>query len=164
MTTYLSKICFMRFFTLQAKQPSIFSVQICIRTNMTGQAGACMHMYSCTNPYIWVPNAQNFYAVYGHIFTHIMIVCCHWLLTVNCSMIVWSWTGWSVKVVSPGKIQAVLRIQDVYPGSQIPDPGSWFLPIPDPGSRIPNPKKAIIREVCRWFRFAQLAKGKKFRP
>jgi hypothetical protein len=22
----------------------------------------------------------------------------------------------------------------------IPDPGSWFLPIPDPGSRIPDPK------------------------
>ena len=27
----------------------------------------------------------------------------------------------------------MLRIQDVYPGS-------WFLPIPDPGSRIPDPK------------------------
>ncbi len=24
----------------------------------------------------------------------------------------------------------------------IPDPGSWFLPIPDPGSRIPDPKTA----------------------
>ncbi len=24
----------------------------------------------------------------------------------------------------------------------IPDPGSWFLPIPDPGSRIPEPKTA----------------------
>jgi hypothetical protein len=24
--------------------------------------------------------------------------------------------------------------------SRIPDPGSWFLPIPDPGSRIPDPK------------------------
>ncbi len=30
---------------------------------------------------------------------------------------------------------AVLRIRDVYP-----DPGSWFLHIPDPGSRIPDPK------------------------
>ncbi len=30
---------------------------------------------------------------------------------------------------------AVLRIRDVYPGS-------WFLPIPDPGSRIPDPKTA----------------------
>ena len=27
-------------------------------------------------------------------------------------------------------------------GMFIPDPGSWFLPIPDPGSRIPNPKTA----------------------
>jgi hypothetical protein len=25
-------------------------------------------------------------------------------------------------------------------GMFIPDPGSWFLPIPDPGSRIPDPK------------------------
>ncbi len=24
-----------------------------------------------------------------------------------------------------------------------PDPGSWFLPIPDPGSRIPDPKTAM---------------------
>jgi hypothetical protein len=24
----------------------------------------------------------------------------------------------------------------------IPDPGSWFLPIPDPGSRIPDTKTA----------------------
>ncbi len=30
---------------------------------------------------------------------------------------------------------AVLRIRDVYPGS-------WFLPIPDPGSRIPDQKTA----------------------
>ncbi len=27
-------------------------------------------------------------------------------------------------------------------GMFIPDPGSWFLPIPDPGSRIPDPKTA----------------------
>ena len=27
-------------------------------------------------------------------------------------------------------------------GMFIPDPGSWFLPIPDPGSRILDPKKA----------------------
>ncbi len=27
-------------------------------------------------------------------------------------------------------------------GMFIPDPGSWFLPIPDPGSRIPDPKIA----------------------
>ncbi len=26
--------------------------------------------------------------------------------------------------------------------SRTPDPGSWFLPIPDPGSRIPDPKTA----------------------
>ncbi len=32
-------------------------------------------------------------------------------------------------------LQSVLRIRDVYPGS-------WFLPIPDPGSRIPDPKTA----------------------
>ncbi len=31
----------------------------------------------------------------------------------------------------------MLRIQDVYPGS-------WFLPIPDPGSRIPDPKTTIV--------------------
>ncbi len=37
----------------------------------------------------------------------------------------------------------VLRIRDVYPGSRIPDPGSWFLPIPDPGSRIPDPGSRI---------------------
>ncbi len=30
----------------------------------------------------------------------------------------------------------MLRIRDVYPGS-------WFLPIPDPGTRIPDPKTAI---------------------
>ncbi len=29
----------------------------------------------------------------------------------------------------------------------IPDPGSWFLPIPDPGSRIPDPKTASKRGV-----------------
>ncbi len=28
-------------------------------------------------------------------------------------------------------------------GIFIPDPGSWFLPIPDPGSRIPDPKTAM---------------------
>jgi hypothetical protein len=28
------------------------------------------------------------------------------------------------------------------PGSPIPDPGYSFLPIPDPGSRIPDPKTA----------------------
>ncbi len=27
-------------------------------------------------------------------------------------------------------------------GRFIPDPGSWLLPIPDPGSRIPDPKTA----------------------
>jgi hypothetical protein len=38
--------------------------------------------------------------------------------------------------------RAVLRIRDIYPGSRmfIPDPD--FLPIPDPGSRIPDPKTA----------------------
>jgi hypothetical protein len=123
------------------KQPSIYSVQICIKTNMTGQAGACIHMYSCTHPYIWKPNAQNFFAVYGHIFTHIMIVCCHWLLTVKCSMMVWSWSDWSVKVVSPGKIQAVLRIRDVYPGSRIPDPDFYPSRISDPRSKNSNKRE-----------------------
>jgi hypothetical protein len=33
---------------------------------------------------------------------------------------------------SESVLRAVLRIRDVYPGS-------WFLPIPDPGSRIPDP-------------------------
>jgi hypothetical protein len=28
-------------------------------------------------------------------------------------------------------------------GMFIPDPGSWFLPIPDPGSRIPDPGSRI---------------------
>jgi hypothetical protein len=28
-------------------------------------------------------------------------------------------------------------------GMFIPDPGSWFLPIPDPGSRIPDPRSQI---------------------
>ncbi len=32
-------------------------------------------------------------------------------------------------------------------GMFIPDPGSWFLPIPDPGSRIPDPKTATTE---RW--------------
>ncbi len=33
----------------------------------------------------------------------------------------------------------------------IPDPGSWFLPIPDPGSRIPDPKTATKerwKKIC----------------
>ncbi len=34
-------------------------------------------------------------------------------------------------------LNAVLRIRDVM---FIPDPGSWFLPIPNPGSRIPDTK------------------------
>jgi hypothetical protein len=38
--------------------------------------------------------------------------------------------------VTASIIFSVLRIRDVYPGS-------WFLPIPDPGSRIPDPKTAI---------------------
>jgi hypothetical protein len=37
-------------------------------------------------------------------------------------------------------ILAVLRIRDVYPGSQIPDPDFYPSRIPDPGSRIPDPK------------------------
>ncbi len=39
---------------------------------------------------------------------------------------------------------AVLRIRDVYPG-----PGSWFLPIPDPGSRIQNQQqKRGVKKIC----------------
>jgi hypothetical protein len=37
-------------------------------------------------------------------------------------------------------LSEVLRIRDVYPGS-------WILPIPDPGSLIPDPKTAIKRGV-----------------
>ncbi len=33
------------------------------------------------------------------------------------------------------RLRSVLRIRDVYPGC-------WFLPIPDPGSRTPDPKTA----------------------
>jgi hypothetical protein len=33
----------------------------------------------------------------------------------------------------------VLRIRDIYPGSRI-----LILPIPDPGSRIPDPKNAEL--------------------
>ncbi len=31
-------------------------------------------------------------------------------------------------------------------GMFIPDPGSWFLPIPDPGSRIPDPGSRIQKQ------------------
>ncbi len=43
-----------------------------------------------------------------------------------------------------GSVPPVLRIRDVYPGS-------WFLPIPDPGSRIPDPKtstKGRVEKKC----------------
>ncbi len=39
-------------------------------------------------------------------------------------------------------IYKVPRIQCCGSGMFIPDPGSWFLPILDPGSRIPDPKTA----------------------
>ncbi len=39
--------------------------------------------------------------------------------------------------------QAVLRIRDVYPGS-------WFLPIPDPGSRISDPGSKNSNKRERW--------------
>jgi len=41
--------------------------------------------------------------------------------------------------------QPVLRIRDVHP-----DPGSGFSPIPDPGSRIPDPTK---KEEVKFFIF-----------
>jgi hypothetical protein len=39
--------------------------------------------------------------------------------------------------------KAVLRIRDVYPGSgmYIPDPGSLFLTIPDPGFKNSNKRE-----------------------
>ncbi len=37
----------------------------------------------------------------------------------------------------------VRRKQCCGSGMFIPDPGSWFLPIPDPGSRIPDPGSRI---------------------
>jgi hypothetical protein len=41
-------------------------------------------------------------------------------------------------------LQAILVTSVADPGclSRIPDPGSRFLPIPDAGSRIPDPKTA----------------------
>ncbi len=43
-------------------------------------------------------------------------------------------------------------------GMFIPDPGSWFLPIPDPGSRIPDPKSATKergeKKFCHTFLFS----------
>jgi hypothetical protein len=36
----------------------------------------------------------------------------------------------------------------------IPDPGSWFLPIPDPGSRIPDPK-TVTKDRGEKFFFVQ---------
>ncbi len=49
-------------------------------------------------------------------------------------------------------------IQDKHPGSvadpgclsRIPDPGSWFLPIPDPGYRIPDPGSKNSNKRERW--------------
>ncbi len=38
----------------------------------------------------------------------------------------------------------VLRIRDVYPGS-------WFLPIPDLGSRIQNSNKRGVKKICYTF-------------
>ncbi len=50
-----------------------------------------------------------------------------------------SGSGWPKNInppdPDPQHCLAVLRIRDVYPGS-------WFLPIPEPGSRIPVPKTA----------------------
>ncbi len=50
---------------------------------------------------------------------------------------------------------AVLRIRDVYPGS-------WFLPIPDLGSRIPDPKTATnshkFNKIVHYFMFEMLNK------
>jgi hypothetical protein len=45
-------------------------------------------------------------------------------------------------------------------GMFIPDPGSWFLPIPDPGSRIPDPKTATKErgEKKNYFNFEVLKK------
>ncbi len=40
-------------------------------------------------------------------------------------------------------LSAVLRIRDVYPGS-------WFLPIPDPGSRISDPGSKNSNKRERW--------------
>jgi hypothetical protein len=42
---------------------------------------------------------------------------------------------------------AVWRIRDVYPISRIPDPDFYPSRIPDPGSRIPDPKTATKRGV-----------------
>jgi hypothetical protein len=59
------------------------------------------------------------------------------------------------KLSEEGYWKAVLRIRDVYPGSRmfIPDPGSWFLPITDPGSRVQkqHQKRGVKNFLCHTF-------------
>ncbi len=43
-------------------------------------------------------------------------------------------------------INSVLRIRDVFPGSQFPDPGSWFLPIP--GSKNSSKREGWKKIYC----------------
>ena len=49
--------------------------------------------------------------------------------------------------------KAVLRIRDVYPGSGmfIPDPGSLFLTIPDPGFKNSNKRERWKKICCQNF-------------
>ncbi len=61
-----------------------------------------------------------------------------------------TWINTMCCVKSEKKLEQERRVTPVFlmysqcggSGMFIPDPGSWFLPIPDPGSRIPDPKTA----------------------
>ncbi len=57
-------------------------------------------------------------------------------------------TAWSVYIFSQfwktSHFLAVLRIRDVYPGS-------WFLPIPDPGSKNSNKREGWKKICCHTF-------------
>ncbi len=53
---------------------------------------------------------------------------------------------------------SVLRIRNVYP-----DPGSWFLSIPDPGSRFPDPTTATKEKWGKIF-FPTLYCSHKYHP
>ncbi len=122
------------------KHQSIFSVQICISTNMTGQAGACMHMNSTvvhTNTYGFQIHKISF--LFMDTFLHIF-----WL-----SVGFWlSSSAWWFGRGQGG--QSRLSVQGKFKqccGSWmfIPDPRSWILVLifTHPGSRIPDLRSRI---------------------
>ncbi len=71
-------------------------------------------------------------------------------IRLDCSTLPWFFLSRSV--ADPGCLS---RIPDVYPGSRmfIPDPGSWFLPIPDPRSRISDPGSKNSNKRQGWKNF-----------